>query len=256
MIERMKRMADFFKRSFRINVCPRHRKGFTLIELLVVIAIIAILAAMLLPALSTAREKARQAVCMSNLKQLALAIQMYVDDYDGYFMAASAVFADASRYSWDWFVRKGGYATNDRIFRCPSGTRVFQSGESPAGDRDYVINGYLVGYSGAAYHNPPTKLTRVKNPSAAIMLICGYRGYLTPLAATSPSWTYNAGSYNYSWGRYCSNKHGSGSNPRDSKGGNIIAFVDGHAKFVNFPNSDDLPTLEGYPLSSDPFPYP
>ena len=60
------------------------RSGFTLIELLVVIAIIAILAAILFPVFAQAREAARKASCQSNLKQLAYAMAMYTQDYDGY----------------------------------------------------------------------------------------------------------------------------------------------------------------------------
>src|SRR6185503_4640038 len=67
----------------------RSDRGFTLIELLVVIAIIAILAAMLLPALSRSKLSARRIACVNNLKQLALASTMYVQDNDGYYPSSN-----------------------------------------------------------------------------------------------------------------------------------------------------------------------
>ena len=117
----------------------RHRSAFTLIELLVVIAKIAILAAILFPVFAQAREKARQAACLSNEKQIGTAMMMYTQDYDetlpnrvnnagkGLCSDPSLLGAEAgttspycTSYAWQWQINS--YLKNNGVYVCPSNT--------------------------------------------------------------------------------------------------------------------------------------
>ena len=187
------------------------RKGFTLIELLVVIAIIAILAAILFPVFARAREKARQTSCLNNVKQLALAVVMYVQDYDDKFPLGAA--ADIQRYSDIWHNTQP-YIRNLQVLVCPSDSspNCMRHGEN--WPLSYGYNYRLGG--------DRTSMAEIRYPAE------------TALTAemTDRPYFYHQGEHLPNDGRgigYTSAPHRLVSRHND---GMNIGFVDGHAKWV------------------------
>ena len=155
------------------------KKRFTLIELLVVIAIIAILAAILLPALNSARERGRVASCTNNMKQFGTYGHRYADAHEGFLPGAKNAYL--ARMNWYQYFWHDGAGTE--VFKCPSGPNdcSYSAGNDidyPDGPRqypypgNYMLNTFLlhratsgsnVGKSGSS--KCPEKLNRVKNPS-------------------------------------------------------------------------------------------
>jgi len=250
-------------RNFSMNPFTK-RKGFTLIELLIVIAIISILAAILFPVFAKARESARRASCLSNLKQMGLGMMMYVQDYDGKYFAR-AYYAgkspgdgnfssDTLLGSWmpplssvtsdqTWLLAP--YIKNRQIFVCPSfgGFRV-NTQESPYGYAYNLVAGYPKEYANAG---ETLSESTIEEPARMIAFIDSSRENAYPVqnAAGVPI-TDNWGS------SYC--KLADSTCPDNLYGRHLdginAAYMDGHAKWhkVNYfyNNGENYPVWQGW----------
>ena len=217
--------------SLEVN---KMKKGFTLIELLVVIAIIAILAAILFPVFAQAREKARAASCLSNLKQIGTALQLYTDDYDEtyppriifgvadnptgqaayprYWLAGETTdwtVAGSARW-WTWMDCLYLYIKNSQIFVCPSiGNKIGSYGYNP------FISGFY--YT----DNVVFSMSEIKKPSELVFVGDGLVNTSSKqLVSCLGAHMCGAQEYGGAW-----------KNGKRHNGGSNFCFGDGHAKY-------------------------
>ena len=195
------------------------RRGFTLIELLVVIAIIAILAAILFPVFARAREKARQASCLSNVKQVALGYMMYSQDYDEmlplkYFLSAGGIQYPGGGVSAGmiWPMPIYPYVKNIQLFNCPSYSYRWNGNYS--GTCAYGINDHIDGMSLADIKQPATTIFTADSFSETNGM--SYRITRTILFESGTTLVRSA----------VASRHNEGAN---------FGLCDGHAKWIQVP---------------------
>ncbi len=233
--------------------------GFTLIELLVVIAIIAVLAAILFPVFASAREKARQTACLSNMRQIGMATRAYMEDYDEKFpqtkqySTSQPQVDDADGSIEDGpghydlgsifnfirsYVSTGGHADSqlyqEKLYFCPSDPNPTSAaspnggcgvGNGPAGLVSYVVNGYYVwGLTDSGVGSPANSILYAERRStpADSTQYCDdiYHPWFNPTNSVAPQNDMDARA-----GAIATTRHTGGSN---------YVFADGHVKWQKY----------------------
>jgi prepilin-type N-terminal cleavage/methylation domain-containing protein len=201
-------------------------KGFTLLELLVVVAVIAILAALLLPALGRAKDSARRTTCLNNLQQISLDVRMYADESNDSAPPAGTnnvrVFVAYKGFMKSYVGLRGASSERDALFACPADTWCYTNfyppriaqGHHTLSKYDYSSYAFNAGNYNTNFHGiAGMKLTAIKDPAKTILI------------AEAPAlWP-------YSWHHlsieadYINESHFN--NARD-----VVSFVDGHASYI------------------------
>jgi len=228
----------------------RLEKGFTLVELLVVIAVIAILAALLFPAFSAAKGKARRAVCLNHLKQINLGMRLYWDEHNDFPPGETNTPAFPIRY-WTGYKKlmksyvglSRASSARDTLFACPADTFYY----------DFIFKTNHPYYTAQAFHEQPVsdfssyfsnagalttapnapglkgrKISLVKHPA------------LTVLVAEMPAFA------PYSWHHPKRPPRDANETPTFNNSRNMVGFVDGHVNYIKIHWSRELFYARGY----------
>jgi len=221
-----------------------HRlKGFTLIELLVVIAIIAVLMAILMPALHRVREQGKRAVCLNNLRELGLAWNMYADENDDKLVNGAIGYSNRNmswgdhrnevawvdridKTNWDAALKaiKDGalwpYLRDVKVYRCPTGRRGEALTYAIMFSMNAVCHAEVKGVRGAHIK----KRSEITNPAPALRLVFIDEGWMTP----------DAFAVEYDEEEWFDDppvRHGDGTD---------VAFADGHAEYWKWKGIDTI----------------
>lgn len=195
--------------------------GYTLVEILVVVAIVLLLMAVVIPAVSTVQKKGLQAICMSNMKQIGSALDLYAMDYDYYYPKICN--NTATNYRWDVFLARNGYVTGvaenvsettgaGDLFICPLHLKMAKR-EGSSVIRSYGMNAHMRKIGGDGSYDDGTNDINVKKIWCEVP-------YSEAMLVAEASDNCNA-VYNEDWGHVAWTRHGDKSN---------YLFADGHVE--------------------------
>jgi prepilin-type N-terminal cleavage/methylation domain-containing protein len=243
------------------------KKAFTLIELLVVVAIIAVLIAILLPALNAARDAAKAAACLSNQRQIGIAIMTYANQFDGYIVPSKPSAGNHESPLWFQLLRDSNlivYSSTDTgVLHCPADSQGLDF-------YSYSANLYTMGqiYSKTCQSPPYDELWKVRkldsftrSPGNVFLIAdqrCGWRigSWYEAEAAGAFWWSGSVeymglGGLGFNWKRHSRNVRITGTELIQGRSGLLLG--DGHAQMFGasfptyFPNTDVYFPSPGYP---------